>query len=212
MAKAERIAPPAELDNAAAAVWREVVAAHPHPERIVGPDLEVYCGQVALARDCRERVATEGAIVEGAKREPIPHPAIALGRQAMDYVARNASKYSPPAPAAKRRTGPVYDATKRSIAAAAHLEGRKQFEGACAAVLTLAWLIDEAQRAGLAALEKAAFGTIPTYLKGCAELQITPATLPAGVPVTSATTSTGTGAGSVTDFQAAAERRRGAGA
>lgn len=178
--RAEKVAPPSELDEAAAEVWRELVAAHPRPEQIVGPDLEVYCGQVALARDCRDRVATEGAIIEGSKREPVAHPAIALGRQAQDYVAKHAAKYSAPPPAAKRRTGPVYDATKRSVTAAAHLRDRPELEGAIAAVVTLAWLIDEAQRAGLAALEKAAFGTIPSYIKGCAELLITPATLPAG--------------------------------
>jgi len=31
-------------------------------------------------------------------------------------------------------------------------------------------------------LQKAAFGTIPTYLKACAELQITPAAVPTAKP------------------------------
>ncbi|PFG19861.1 hypothetical protein [Serinibacter salmoneus] len=198
------VEPPELLDKDAAAVWREVVAAHPQPARIVGPDLEVFCGQVALARNCRDRVAQEGEIVEGAKREPIPHPAIALGKAAQEYVAKHAPRFSPPAPM-KRRTGPVYDATRRSLAAAAHLKDRAEFEGAAAALLTLAWLIDEAQRAGYAALEKAAFGTIPSYLKGCAELQITPASLPVPVAPAGATKT----ASNVTSMQDRARARRG---
>ena len=48
------------------------------------------------------------------------------------------------------------------------------------AVRTLAWLIDEAQRAGIEELRKAAFGAIPAYVRGCAELHITPASVPEG--------------------------------
>ncbi len=72
----------------------------------------------------------------------------------------------------------MWDATCRSVAGAEHLKDRREFAGAVEAVKTLAWLIDESQRAGIEELQKAAFGTIPTYLKACEALQITPASRP----------------------------------
>ena len=76
---------------------------------------------------------------------------------------------------------------------------------ACEAVLTLAWLIDEAQRAGLDALQKASYVTIPTYLKGCAELEITPASIPEA-----ARKKVDGAGGKVTKFEDAAAKRRAA--
>lgn len=77
---------PARLDPEAAAVWAEVVEQHHDPARIVGPDLEAYCGQVALQRTLRERIATEGPIVADAKGEPEPHPAVVLERAAQKEI------------------------------------------------------------------------------------------------------------------------------
>lgn len=77
---------PAHLDEAAAAVWAEVIAQHHEPARIVGPDLEAYCGQVALQRDARERVAREGTIIADERGRPEPHPAIALERAAQKEI------------------------------------------------------------------------------------------------------------------------------
>lgn len=210
---AERVSfpPPPGLDANAAAVWREIVAAHSKPALIVGPELEVYCGQVALARDARRRVALEGAIVAGPKKDPIPHPALAVEAAAIAKIAKWGSRFAPPPPMSKRRSGTVYDASKVSVEKADHLKP-EVFAGPVAAMLTLAWLIDEAQRAGLEALQKAAFGTIPTYLKACAELRITPASLPvapAGVvgPAPQPSPETG-GSRNVSDFTAAAKRKR----
>lgn len=78
--------PPARLDEAAAVVWREVIEQHHEPERIVGPDLEAYCGQVALQRDLRERIAAEGSIIADERGRPEPHPAIALERAAQKEI------------------------------------------------------------------------------------------------------------------------------
>jgi phage terminase small subunit len=78
--------PPSRLDEQAAVVWREVIAQHHEPERIVGPDLEAYCGQVALQRDLRERIAAEGSIIADERGRPEPHPAIALERAAQKEI------------------------------------------------------------------------------------------------------------------------------
>ncbi|AYN57631.1 hypothetical protein PBI_COTE_59 [Arthrobacter phage Cote] len=78
--------PPARLDEAAAAVWREVIEQHHEAARIVGPDLEAYCAQVALQRDLRERIAAEGAIIADERGRPEPHPAIALERAAQKEI------------------------------------------------------------------------------------------------------------------------------
>ncbi len=219
------LSPPPDLDEAAADVWREIVAAHPKPATIIGPDLEAYCGQVALVRECRGRVAEEGAIAQGSKREPIPHPAIAVAKQALEYVAKHAARFAPPA-ALVRRSGTMVDATRRSILEAKHLRPkgedevsalvakrrlpvRPEYEALCTAVLTLAWQIDEAQRRGYEALEKATFGPIPTYIKGCSELQITPATLPAGLHVAPAPSNVTDATGRMNGpRQTARERRR----
>lgn len=74
------------MDEAAAAVWAEVVEAHHEPARIVGPDLEAYCGQVAMVRDARARIAKEGTIIADERGKPEPHPAIALERAAQKEI------------------------------------------------------------------------------------------------------------------------------
>ncbi|QRI45464.1 hypothetical protein SEA_LEONA_56 [Arthrobacter phage Leona] len=78
--------PPEYLDAEAAAVWREVIAQHHEPAKIAGPDLAAYCGQVALQRDLRERIATEGAIIADERGRPEPHPAIAMERAAQKEI------------------------------------------------------------------------------------------------------------------------------
>lgn len=82
----EKFPAPDRLDPDAAAVWVEVVEQHHDPARIVGPDLEAYCGQVALQRDLRERIAREGAIIAGPRDEPEPHPAVVLERAAQKEI------------------------------------------------------------------------------------------------------------------------------
>lgn len=85
--------PPAHMDGDAATVWTEVVNAHHDPERIAGPDLEAYCGQVAMMRDARKRVAREGAIIADSRGTPMPHPAIALELKAQAEVRAWGDKF-----------------------------------------------------------------------------------------------------------------------
>jgi phage terminase small subunit len=84
---------PDHLDGAAAAVWLEVVGGHHEPARIIGPDLEAYCGQVATQRDARARIAREGLIVEDERGRPEPHPAIALELKAQAEIRAWGDKF-----------------------------------------------------------------------------------------------------------------------
>lgn len=170
--------PPERLDPALAGIWAEVVAAHPKPETIVGARLEAYCIQVLHLRTAHEKIATEGLVVEDAAGRKVANPALAIAREATEGLRKWGREFSRPA-APRRRRGPMYDATCESVTHSAHLKGRREFAGAVEAVKTLAWLIDEAQRAGIEELQRAAFGTIPTYLKACEALQVTPASRPA---------------------------------
>ena len=170
--------PPDRLDEQGAQLWRELVARDTLDPRVTAEMLEAYCGLVVRWRDAAAKVAEEGLVVDGDKRGAIVHPALAVERQLAEQLREWAPMVNRPKPAARRR-GPMYDATRRSINSVPELSGDGRYEGAREAVLTLAWLIDEAQRAGLEALQKATYNLIPSYLKGCAELQITPASLPA---------------------------------
>lgn len=87
---------PEHLSLAARAVWDATVGAHPTPDRIVGPDLEAYCTQVARMRDAQARIDTEGLIVADAKGNPVPHPAIALERAAQAEVRAWGDRFKPP--------------------------------------------------------------------------------------------------------------------
>jgi hypothetical protein len=204
----EEFPPPPHVDEGVAAVWRQVVARHEHPERIVGEDLETYCAQVAIARDLRQQIAKDGVWVANRNGEKVPNPLLEANREVLKQIKGWGDRFVPPTKheTAKRRNGYVYEATGKAVASAKHLKGHHEFDGAIAAVRTLAWLIDEAQREGIEAMQKAAFGTIPSYLKGCAELMITPASLPVGMvalgaPVADSDDDDEAG-GSVTDLDA----------
>lgn len=168
--------PPEHVTDAVADVWCEIVEQHQLVEPIDRVGLEAYCTTAVRYRDAAAKVAKEGLVVDDGRGRAVVHPALALERQLADQLAALAGKVLPRR-SPKRRRGPMYDATKASVDAATHLSAKK-YTGPVSAVLTLAWLIDEAQRDGLEALQRAAFGAIPTYLKACAELQITPASVP----------------------------------
>ena len=87
------LSPPDRLDNDAADVWREVVAAHSDPAQIIGPALEAYCGQVAMQRDARSRIAKDGAIIDDGRGKPITHPAIALEARAQSEIRAWGDKF-----------------------------------------------------------------------------------------------------------------------
>lgn len=81
--------PPSHLSENVARAWVDVVTAYgPGAERIIGPDLEAYCGQLALLRDAQRRVAAEGMIVADVKGNPIPHPAVMVERAAQEELRK----------------------------------------------------------------------------------------------------------------------------
>lgn len=192
--------PPDRLSDEAAEVWRDVVARGRLSPKADATMLEAYCGLVIRWRAAAQKLSDEGLVVADDKRGAVVHPALAAERQLADQLREWGQLFNAPTAAVRNPRGPMYSATKRSIAEAPQLTDDKRFEGACEAVLTLAWLIDEAQREGLDALRQASYVTIPTYLKGCAALQITPASLPARAKKVAG--------GKVSKFEDAAARRQ----
>lgn len=200
--------PPERLSKKPAEVWREVMARGAISPKADEVMLEAYCELVVRWRAAAKKLTKEGLVVDGGdKRGAVVHPALAAERQLAEQLREWAPLFNAPKAAARRR-GPMYDATRASIAAAPELadslkrgEADHRFKGACEAVLTLAWLIDEAQREGLDALRQASYVMIPSYLKGCAALQITPASLPPNAKKV-------TGGGRVSKFEDKARERR----
>lgn len=170
--------PPEHLPDWLVPIWREIVESLPPGRRVNAIHLEAYCTQVHSLRQASLEVREFGITIEDAQGRKVPNPALQVIRDMHTALGKWGREFSPLS-TIKRRRGTMYDATRASVAAAKHLQDRKEFSGAVEAVCTLAWLIDEAQREGIETLQKAAFGTIPSYLKGCAELQITPAAVPA---------------------------------
>ena len=168
--------PPEHLPNDVAEVWREIVATNDLAGTVDRAALEAFCTLIARLRDARRRVNEEGMVVTDPRGRVVPHPALAVERQTAEQIRAWGDRFAPLVKPVRKR-GYMADATARAIAEAPHLQDKK-FAGAVAAVKTLAWLIDEAQRESMDKLQKASFGTIPTYLKACAELQITPASVP----------------------------------
>jgi phage terminase small subunit len=168
--------PPEHLSDAASAIWRDVVERDALAPDVDDLMLETYCSLVARWREVTRKIDDEGLLVDGGeKRGAIVHPALATERSLAEQIAKWAPRVN--RSSAARRPGPMRNATQKSIEASPDLQG-DQFAGAVEGVLTLAWLIDEAQRAGIEALQKVSYVLIPVYLKGCADLHITPASLP----------------------------------
>lgn len=101
----DKFPPPPHLDGDAATIWTEICNAHHDPARIVGPDLEAYCGQVAVQRDARKRIAREGMIVADSRGTPTPHPAIQIEQKAQAEIRAWGDKFRgrTPRPAAQPR-------------------------------------------------------------------------------------------------------------
>ena len=77
-------------------IRKEVLAAYGDvSDRIDGPDLEAFCGQVARLRDAQARLAAEGSIIADPKGVPIPHPAIAIERAAQDEIRKWGNAFKP---------------------------------------------------------------------------------------------------------------------
>lgn len=193
--------PPDTLSEPAQEVWRDVVRRdriHPAADATT---LAAYCEMTIRWRSAADTVTEEGLVVDGGiRRGAVVHPALAVERQLAEQLREWGPLFNRPVRTARRR-GTMYDATRASIAAAPEVAREDRFQGASEAVLTLAWLIDEAQREGLDALRKASYSVIPSYLKGMSELGLTPAALPEHVRKKENT------GGKVTKFTGGAARR-----
>lgn len=171
--------PPEGLPDDAAAAWREIVASNDLSGRVDRAALEVIATLMGRIRTARDRVESEGLVVTDERGKAIPHPALLVERQTAEAIRAWGDRFAPLVKPVRKR-GYMADATAAAIAAAPHLQGAdaKKFTGVIAAVKTIAWLIDEAQRTSMDALQRTMSGHMQTYLKTCEALQITPATAP----------------------------------
>lgn len=198
--------PPAALPEAARDVWAEIVATNDLAGTVDRSALEAFCTLVARMREARQRVEEEGMVVTDPRGRVIPHPALEIERRASEQIRAWGDRFAPLVKPARKR-GYMADATARSIAAAQHLADAK-YAGAVAAAKTLAWLIDEAQRDSMNAIQRAAKDIIPNYVRVCTELQITPAALPGAAAADPEKKQEAKGAGNVASFQERAAKRR----
>ncbi|MCO4256500.1 P27 family phage terminase small subunit [Pseudarthrobacter cellobiosi] len=176
--------PPDHLPEAVADVWREIVASNDLAGKVDRSALETFATLMARLREARNRVEDEGMVVTDPRGRVIPHPALAVERSTAEQIRAWGDRFAPLVKPVRKR-GYMADATAQTLSEAKHLQGLK-FAGPVAALKTLAWMIDEAQRDSMQALQKAMTTTVPTYLKACADLQITPASLPMGAAVAAA--------------------------
>lgn len=206
---AETIEAPDHLPEAVAIVWREIVASNDLAGKVDRSALETFATLMARLREARKRVEEEGMVVTDPRGRVIPHPALAVERATAEQIRAWGDRFAPLVKPVRKR-GYMADATALTLAEAKHLQGPR-FAGPVAALKTLAWMIDEAQRDSMEALQKAMTTTVPNYLKACNELQIIPASLPAAAvgPDQSGEPAKPEGS-NVSDLQArAAERRAG---
>lgn len=208
--------PPAGLSRAAAAVWREIVAANDLAGTVDRAALEAFCTLMGRLREARARIDDEGMVVKDPRGHVVAHPALEVERKLAEQVRAWGDRFAPLVKPMRRR-GYMADATAEAIAAAPHLRERR-FAGAIAAAKTLAWQIDEAQRAGADQLQRAVSDLLPKYLTACQHLRITPASAIAGVPAAAPAPAPseeggdrGSTGGTVASLQEAAQRRRGGG-
>lgn len=169
--------PPESLPEEAAAAWREIVEANDLAGRVDRAALEVLATLMGRLRTARDRVEAEGLVVADGKGKVIPHPALLVERQTAEAIRQWGDRFAPLVKPVRKR-GYMADATAAAIKDAPHLQGENagQYAGVIAAVKTIAWLIDEAQRTSMDALQRTMSGHMQTYLKTCEALQITPAT------------------------------------
>lgn len=71
-------------------------------EWIGNAGLEALCGQVHRLRQAELRISDEGMVVQDAKGNPMPHPALAIEKQAQAEIRSWIDKFG-------KRTGTRYD-------------------------------------------------------------------------------------------------------
>lgn len=169
--------PPEGMPADVVVIWHEVVAANDLAGQVDRAALETFCTLMARLRAARDRVEEEGLVVLDSRKREVAHPALLVERQTAEAIRAWGDRFAPLVKPVRKR-GYMADATAKALAAAPHLQGEdgKKFAGVVAAVKTIAWLIDEAQRTSMDALQRTMSGHMQTYLKACEALQITPAT------------------------------------
>lgn len=169
--------PPDGMPDDVAAVWREVVESNDLAGQVDRAALETFATLMARLRTARDRVEEEGLVVRDSRGREVAHPALLVERQTAEAIRAWGDRFAPLVRPVRKR-GYMADATAAAIRNAPHLQGDagKKFAGVVAAVKTIAWLIDEAQRTSMDALQRTMSGHMQTYLKACEALQITPAT------------------------------------
>lgn len=175
----DELEPPEGMPADVVAVWHEVIASNDLAGQVDRAALETFCTLMARLRAARDRVEDEGMVVADSRGKEVPHPALLVERQTAEAIRVWGDRFAPLVRPVRKR-GYMADATAAAIKAAPHLKGEagKQYAGVVAAVKTIAWLIDEAQRTSMDALQRTMSGHMQTYLKACEALQITPAAAP----------------------------------
>lgn len=213
----EALEAPERLQGKSRDVWNEIVATNDLAGTVDRQALEAFCILVARLREAQERIDEEGMVVRGSNGRVVPHPALEIERKLAEQIRAWGDRFAPLVKPTRKR-GYMADATASAIANAPHLKGEdaKKYAGLIAAARTQAWMIDEAQRESMEALNKAVMNILPQYVKTCAELQITPASLPGQIapaaPAEGAKSKEDEKGGSnVSSLQARAQARRQAG-
>lgn len=107
---APNLDPPAAMPDGPASIWREVVTAHLEAgdltiTRKIGHRLEAYCAIAADLRDAAQRVDHDGLLIQDARGQGSPHPAIAIKNDASRELARYGDEFRPKPPRTGRRGG-----------------------------------------------------------------------------------------------------------
>lgn len=204
-----RLAPPERMPQDVRQVWEEIVEANELAGTVDRQALEAYCHLIARLRAAQERIAAEGMVVRDTKGKVIPHPALEVERKMTESIRAWGDRFAPIVKPTRKR-GYMADATALAIAAAPHLQGEpgKKYTALVAAARTQAWIIDEAQRESMADLNEAVQKIMPQYVRTCAELQITPASVAAVTAAPPAPAKGGVKSSSVSNLHDRAAARR----
>ena len=74
-----------------AAIWDEL--SDSVIDRIGNAGLEALCGQVHRMREAERRITDEGMVVQDSKGNPMPHPALAIEKQAQAEIRSWTDKF-----------------------------------------------------------------------------------------------------------------------
>lgn len=89
--------PPKYLPDDVAEAWLQIVNDYGDGwERITGPDLEAYAGQVARLRKAQRLLGQAGVLLKDKQGNPIQHPALDIERKAQDEIRKWGNTFKPP--------------------------------------------------------------------------------------------------------------------